>query len=78
MVTQVAGAIALAATQTAHAVLAARGEWVTNEKGLVGRAGLGEVDALVASLTATVRWGGHGGLLDGRVPGQRRGTARSA
>ncbi|MFD5131564.1 nucleotidyltransferase domain-containing protein [Streptomyces olindensis] len=52
-VTQVAGAIALAATQTAHAVLAARGEWVTNEKGLVARAGLGEVDALVASLTAT-------------------------
>ncbi|MER6709509.1 MULTISPECIES: nucleotidyltransferase domain-containing protein [unclassified Streptomyces] len=51
-VTQVAGAIALAATQTAHAVLAARGEWVTNEKGLVARAGLGEVDALVASLTA--------------------------
>ncbi|AXE85153.1 nucleotidyltransferase domain-containing protein [Streptomyces sp. Go-475] len=51
-VTQVAGAIALAGTQTAHAVLAARGEWVTNEKGLVARAGLGEVDALVASLTA--------------------------
>ncbi|MGA5897606.1 nucleotidyltransferase domain-containing protein [Streptomyces venetus] len=49
-VTQVAGAIALAATQTAHAVLAARGEWVTNEKGLVARAGLGEVDALVANL----------------------------
>ncbi|EFL31403.1 nucleotidyltransferase domain-containing protein [Streptomyces viridochromogenes DSM 40736] len=52
-VTQVAGAIALAATQTAHAVLAARGEWVTNEKGLVARAGLGEVDALVANLAAS-------------------------
>ncbi|MFE1457825.1 nucleotidyltransferase domain-containing protein [Streptomyces sp. NPDC058735] len=51
-VTQVAGAIALAATQTAHAVLAARGEWVTNEKGLVARAGLREADALVESLTA--------------------------
>ncbi|MEU1052346.1 nucleotidyltransferase domain-containing protein [Streptomyces sp. NPDC005876] len=49
--TQVAGAIALAATQTAHAVLAARGEWVTNEKGLVERAGLGGVDALMAGLT---------------------------
>ncbi|MFC7815104.1 nucleotidyltransferase domain-containing protein [Streptomyces sp. NPDC057367] len=49
--TQVAGAIALAATQTAHAVLAARGEWVTNEKGLTGRAGLDGVDALVADLT---------------------------
>jgi predicted nucleotidyltransferase len=49
--TQVAGAIAVAATQTAHAVLAARGEWVTNEKRLLERAGLGEVDALVGNLT---------------------------
>ncbi|MGW3990264.1 nucleotidyltransferase family protein [Streptomyces sp. NPDC004830] len=49
--TQVAGAIALATTQTAHAVLAARGEWVTNEKGLVARAGLEEADALVGRLT---------------------------
>ncbi|GHD26366.1 DNA polymerase subunit beta [Streptomyces violarus] len=49
--TQVAGAIALAATQTAHAVLAACGEWVTNEKGLVARAGLRDVDELVRSLT---------------------------
>ncbi|MEG3626133.1 nucleotidyltransferase domain-containing protein [Streptomyces poriticola] len=48
--TQVAGAVALATTQTAHAVLAARGEWVTNEKGLVGRAGLGDVDGLLAGL----------------------------
>ncbi|MFF8396273.1 nucleotidyltransferase domain-containing protein [Streptomyces sp. NPDC016172] len=50
-VTQVVGAIALAAAQTAHAVLAARGEWVTNEKGLVARAGLQEVDAVVRNLT---------------------------
>ncbi|MEV5103505.1 nucleotidyltransferase domain-containing protein [Streptomyces massasporeus] len=50
-VTQVAGAIALAATQTAHAVLAARGEWVTNDKGLVARAGLADVDAVVRDLT---------------------------
>ncbi|MFF7736803.1 nucleotidyltransferase domain-containing protein [Streptomyces sp. NPDC007984] len=50
-VTQVAGAIALATTQTAHAVLAARGEWVTNEKRLVARAGLAEVDAVVGDLT---------------------------
>ncbi|NEY35056.1 nucleotidyltransferase domain-containing protein [Streptomyces sp. PRKS01-65] len=48
--TQVAGAIALAATQTAHAVLAGRGEWVTNEKGMVERAGLGETDALLGGL----------------------------
>ncbi|MFJ8466914.1 nucleotidyltransferase domain-containing protein [Streptomyces swartbergensis] len=51
-VTQAVGAIALAATQTAHAVLAARGEWVTNEKGLVARAGLRDVDALLGSLTS--------------------------
>ncbi|MGX1561338.1 nucleotidyltransferase domain-containing protein [Streptomyces sp. NPDC055506] len=49
--TQVAGAIALATTQTAHAVLAARGEWVTNEKGLLARAGLRGMDDLVRSLT---------------------------
>ncbi|MEU3728774.1 nucleotidyltransferase domain-containing protein [Streptomyces sp. NPDC033538] len=49
--TQVAGAIALATTQTAHAVLAARGEWVTNEKGMVERAGLGGIDALLTGLT---------------------------
>ncbi|MEU2596882.1 nucleotidyltransferase domain-containing protein [Streptomyces hirsutus] len=50
-VTQVAGAVAVAATQTAHAVTAARGEWVTNEKGLVERAGLTDVDALTEGLT---------------------------
>ncbi|CAL9425633.1 hypothetical protein SUDANB15_01930 [Streptomyces sp. enrichment culture] len=49
--TQVAGAVAVAATHTAHAVTAARGEWVTNEKGLVERAGLKAVDALVETLT---------------------------
>ena len=50
--TQVAGAIALATAQTAHAVLAARGEWVTNEKGLVERAGLREVDRVLRGLRA--------------------------
>ncbi|MEV0690602.1 nucleotidyltransferase domain-containing protein [Streptomyces sp. NPDC050388] len=49
--TQVAGSIAVAATQTAHAVMAARGEWVTNEKGLVERAGLTDVDALTEGLS---------------------------
>ncbi|CAM5445533.1 Nucleotidyltransferase domain-containing protein OS=Streptomyces tendae OX=1932 GN=GUR47_12585 PE=4 SV=1 [Streptomyces tendae] len=53
--TQVAGALALATTQTAHAVLAARGEWVTNEKGMVERAGLGGIDALLAGLTPQPR-----------------------
>ena len=50
--TEVAGAIATAAAQTGHAVLAARGEWVTNEKRLLDRAGLREVDRIVASLGA--------------------------
>lgn len=54
-VTQVAGAIALAATQTAHAVLAARGEWVTNDKGLLARAGLGEVDTRSCAPSRRIR-----------------------
>ncbi|TWV33382.1 nucleotidyltransferase domain-containing protein [Streptomyces misionensis] len=48
--TETAGALATAATQAAHAVLAARGEWVTNEKRLLERAGLREFDALVGRL----------------------------
>jgi predicted nucleotidyltransferase len=55
------GLVAVAAAEYAHAVLAARGEWVTNEKRLLTRAGLGEVDDLVlaagrdpASLAAVV------------------------
>ena len=49
-VTEVAGALATAAMQTAHAVLAARGEWVINEKRMLQRAGLRGVDAIVARL----------------------------
>ncbi|NBE56491.1 nucleotidyltransferase domain-containing protein [Streptomyces boluensis] len=48
--TEVAGALAVAAAEAAHAVLAARGEWVTNEKTLIGRAGLRGIDTLVAGL----------------------------
>ncbi|MER7082524.1 Nucleotidyltransferase domain-containing protein [Saccharopolyspora kobensis] len=48
---ETAGAIAQAACQSAHAVLAARGEWVTNEKRLLARAGLREADQLIAGLT---------------------------
>ncbi|MEU1176082.1 nucleotidyltransferase domain-containing protein [Streptomyces sp. NPDC005820] len=48
--TETAGALAVAAAQTGHAVLAARGEWVTNEKRLRERAGLRGVDALVRLL----------------------------
>ncbi|WP_030682982.1 nucleotidyltransferase domain-containing protein [Streptomyces sp. NRRL B-1347] len=48
--TEVAGALAVAAMDTAHAVLAARGEWTTNEKRLLERAGLHDVDAIVTNL----------------------------
>ncbi|MFF9766619.1 nucleotidyltransferase domain-containing protein [Streptomyces sp. NPDC053086] len=48
--TETAGALATAAVQSAHAVLAARGEWVTNEKRLLERAGLRTVDNVLASL----------------------------
>lgn len=48
--TEVAGAIAVAAMQAGHAVLAAKGEWVTNEKRLLEQAGLRGVDDIIASL----------------------------
>jgi len=50
-VTELAGAIATAAVQTAHGVMASRGEWVTNEKRLLERAGLRTVDGVIASLS---------------------------
>lgn len=50
-VTETAGMIATAAGQAGHAVLAAAGEWVTNEKTLLDRAGLRDVDAILAGLT---------------------------
>ena len=48
--TEVAGALATAALQAGHAVLAARGEWVTNEKRLLERAGLRRIDEVVGAL----------------------------
>ncbi len=48
--TEIAGAIATAAVQTGHAVLAERGEWVTNEKRLLERAGLRGMDAILGDL----------------------------
>lgn len=51
-VAQCAGLVAQAASQSAHAVLAGRGEWVTNDKALLSRAGLEEVDLVVAGMTA--------------------------
>lgn len=46
---QCAGLVAQAASHAAHAVLAARGQWVTNEKMLLTRAGLRQVDEFVAT-----------------------------
>ena len=46
--TQCAGLTAQATSQAAHAVLAGRGEWITNEKQLLTKAGLREVDAYFA------------------------------
>ncbi|MGP4042855.1 nucleotidyltransferase domain-containing protein [Streptomyces sp. 2A115] len=48
--TEVAGAIATAAMQAGHAVLAGQGEWVTNEKRLLERAGLRGVDDMIGDL----------------------------
>ncbi|MFJ2772786.1 nucleotidyltransferase domain-containing protein [Streptomyces sp. NPDC087300] len=48
--TEVAGALAVAAVEAGHAVLAARGEWVTNEKRLLERGGLRGVDDVLAAL----------------------------
>jgi predicted nucleotidyltransferase len=49
---ETAGALGQAACEAAHAVLAERGEWVTNEKTLLGRAGLREVDRVLTGLAA--------------------------
>ena len=49
---ETAGAIAVALAQGAHAALAARGEWITNEKTLLDRAGLRHGDDVLAGLTA--------------------------
>jgi predicted nucleotidyltransferase len=47
-VAQCAGLVAQATSQAAHAVLAARGQWITNEKQLLTRAGLRQVDEFIA------------------------------
>jgi predicted nucleotidyltransferase len=51
-VTELAGALAISGAMAAHAVLAARGEWVTNEKRLLERAGLRDMDEFVIGLQA--------------------------
>jgi predicted nucleotidyltransferase len=44
-----AGTMARATAQTAHGVLAERGEWVLNEKGLVDAAGLGAAHEIIGT-----------------------------
>ncbi len=51
-VADTAGLIATAGAQAAHAVLAGRREWITNEKTLLDRAGLRSVDAVLSGLAA--------------------------
>ncbi|HEX9041265.1 MAG TPA: DNA polymerase beta domain-containing protein [Trebonia sp.] len=46
---QCVGLVAQASCLAAHAVLAARGEWITNEKTMLTRAGLSKVDETVAA-----------------------------
>lgn len=50
-VTQFAGLVSQAVAQSAHAVLAARAQWATNEKLLITQAGLRSVDTLLANLS---------------------------
>lgn len=45
-----AGAAARACLEAANAILAARGEWITNEKRLLDRAGLRDLDATCAAI----------------------------
>ncbi|MGH7919680.1 MAG: nucleotidyltransferase domain-containing protein [Candidatus Dormibacteraceae bacterium] len=49
-VTQCVGLLAQGVCQAAHAVVAASGEWVTNEKMLVERAGLHHADRVLGNL----------------------------
>jgi len=49
-VAQCAGLLSEAACSTAHAILAHRGEWITNEKQLLTRAGLRRIDAVVGRM----------------------------
>ena len=51
-VADTAGLIATAGAQAGHAVLAGRGEWTTNEKTLLDRAGLRSLDAVLSGLAA--------------------------
>lgn len=49
---QCVGLSVVAASEYAHAILASRGEWVTNEKTLLDRAGLRDIDQIVETMSA--------------------------
>jgi hypothetical protein len=49
-VTQCVGLLVVGAAEYAHAIAAASGVWVTNDKTLFDRGGMAEVDALLAAL----------------------------
>jgi hypothetical protein len=51
-VAQCAGLLSEAACHTGHALLARRGEWITNEKQLLRNSGLRDVDNIIAHLGA--------------------------
>ncbi|MFI7007912.1 nucleotidyltransferase domain-containing protein [Streptomyces sp. NPDC050145] len=68
---EVVGAVSIAAMQAAHAVLAARGEWVTNEKRLLARAGLRGVDDVLAEPDLGRLVDGARELLEGAVRAAR-------
>ncbi len=74
---EMAGALAVAGAMAGHAVLAARGEWVTNEKRLLERAGLRELDWIIARLgpdpaRLEAALGQASELFDGALGGTRR------
>lgn len=54
-VAQTAGLLSEAACRAAHAILAQRGQWVTNEKRLLGLAGLQSVDDILTGLRSDPR-----------------------
>jgi hypothetical protein len=53
-VAQCAGLISEAGCRAAHAILAHRGQWITNEKQLLACSGLNELNDVVAALTTSV------------------------
>jgi hypothetical protein len=53
--TQCTGLLAVSACAYAHAILAARGAWVTNEKTLLNRANMTDADTIISTATPDPR-----------------------